>query len=162
MAAGLDLEALSVALVLDPATYSRNRFFELYDDPSMRRVRRRAALLRGLIKQLATVLDRSSAMTLSSTARGDMEELRFEIPSLGLRRRTLLDATEGALLRFALDRRTRAEVVPGELALRKEDRERVHQALLRLSAPMGDARADLPHPCAGLPEADGHPAGPLR
>ncbi|KYF93391.1 hypothetical protein BE20_09455 [Sorangium cellulosum] len=48
----IDLEALFVALVLAPSTFSRNRFYSLYADPEARRVRRRAALLRSIVRQL--------------------------------------------------------------------------------------------------------------
>lgn len=136
----LDAEALAVALVLDPATYSRNRFFELYDDPAMRRVRRRAALLRGLVKQLATALHGAGDLCVASRAKDTMEELSFQIASLGLSRRTILDPTEGALLRFSLDRSMgspRRDAIPPELSLRDDDRERIHRALGRLAGTDG-------------------------
>ncbi len=50
--AQLDADALLAALVLVPASYSRNRFFELYTDPAMRRLRRRASLLRSLVRDI--------------------------------------------------------------------------------------------------------------
>lgn len=50
--AQLDADALLAALVLVPASYSRNRFYELYTDPAMRRVRRRASLLRSLVRDI--------------------------------------------------------------------------------------------------------------
>jgi hypothetical protein len=132
---GLDIQALAVALVLDPATFSRNRFYELYDDPAVRRVRRRAALLRSLIKQLAMAIE-AGGLRLESRARADLEELRFEIPALGLRRRTLLDSTESALVRFALDRRVEVRPLPPDLALRSDDEDLIHGALVRLVGPV--------------------------
>ena len=39
----LDEEGLLCALVLVPSTYSRNRFFRLYEHPAMRAVQRRAS-----------------------------------------------------------------------------------------------------------------------
>jgi hypothetical protein len=142
----LDAEALAVALVLDPATFSRNRFYDLYDDPAVRRVRRRAALLRGLVKQLATALHRSGDLSVASRAKDAMEELSFEISSLGLSRRTILDPTEGALLRFSLERSMggpRRDAIPPELSLRTEDRDRIHQALRRLAVSEGADPATL-------------------
>ena len=43
-------DALLVALVLDPSTYSRNRFFDLHNSPVFRRVRRRASLVRSVVR----------------------------------------------------------------------------------------------------------------
>jgi hypothetical protein len=53
MTAAPDPEALVVALTLAPATWSRNRFFELYKDASVRRARRRATLVRCVAADLA-------------------------------------------------------------------------------------------------------------
>ena len=51
-AAKIDPDALLCALVLAPRTFPRNRFFSLYEDAVARRVRRRAARVRGIIRQL--------------------------------------------------------------------------------------------------------------
>ena len=48
----LSLDGLLCALVIAPQVYARNRFFELFEQPALRRVRRRATLLRGVIRQL--------------------------------------------------------------------------------------------------------------
>ncbi|WP_437278724.1 hypothetical protein WME90_47240 [Sorangium sp. So ce375] len=96
----VDLEALLVALVLAPSTFSRNRFFSLYADPEARRVRRRAALLRSIVRQLVAGADRAG---LAPAASGGAL-LTYDVPSLGLKRTAALDALELAVLRIAVAR----------------------------------------------------------
>jgi hypothetical protein len=96
-------EGLLAALTLAPATWSRNRFFELYKVPKMQDIRRRAGLLRSLVRHLH---------------RGDVEGLReqedgeraghwlisYRVPELGLSRRVVLSRFEQAVLRVTLAR----------------------------------------------------------
>ncbi|MGK3998099.1 hypothetical protein [Sorangium sp. So ce1024] len=96
----IDLEALFVALVLAPSTFSRNRFYALYTDPATRRVRRRAALVRSLVRQLVAGADRAG---LAPAASGGAL-LTYDVPSLGLKRTAALDALELAVLRIAVAR----------------------------------------------------------
>ncbi|WP_437689310.1 hypothetical protein [Sorangium sp. So ce176] len=96
----IDLEALFVALVLAPSTFSRNRFYSLYADPETRRVRRRAALLRSIVRQLVAGADRAG---LAPAASGGVL-LTYDVPSLGLKRTAALDALELAVLRIAVAR----------------------------------------------------------
>jgi hypothetical protein len=121
MPAVLDREALLAALVLDPATFSRNRFFELYKDPEIRRVRRRAALLRGVVRHVA------AANVEIAPDEGDRLAMSYELPALGLKRRVLLDPLELALVRYAMAR-ARGPVGPDD-----PDRARVEAALARLA-----------------------------
>jgi hypothetical protein len=124
----IDREALLVALVLAPATYSRNRFFEMYKDPEVRRVRRRASLLRSVIRQLAKVAAEGVAVQLREKD-VDAFELAYHVPSLGLRRTVRADALELAVLRFALG----ASAARLGLAMDAKDRERIDDALARLA-----------------------------
>lgn len=117
----IDRDALLAALVLDPATFSRNRFFELYKDPEIRRVRRRAALVRGVVRHAA------SAPVELSPADGERVALSYEMPELGLRRRVLLEPLELSLVRFATAR------ARGALPAGDPDRARVEAALARLA-----------------------------
>jgi hypothetical protein len=96
----VDLEALLVALVLAPATFSRNRFFSLYADAGARRVRRRASLLRSLVRQLGAGAERAA---ITPAERGGAL-LTYEVPALGLKRTAALDALELAVLRLAVSR----------------------------------------------------------
>ncbi|WP_437589842.1 hypothetical protein [Sorangium sp. So ce1000] len=122
----IDLEALLVALVLAPSTFSRNRFFSLYADPEARRVRRRAALLRSIVRQLVAGADRAG---LAPAASGGAL-LTYDVPSLGLKRTAALDALELAVLRIAVAR----DAVP-----------RVGQGDSGDAAPSSAAGAPLPH-----------------
>jgi hypothetical protein len=128
-AIGLDPDAMLVALVLAPATYSRNRFHDLYTQPLARRVRRRAMHVRSVLRQLAQLdrATRDAALATEPEPDGGVA-LRFEVPALGLRRTTRLDALELAALRFAL---AQSEGAP--LADDDPHRSRVESALHRLA-----------------------------
>ena len=49
----LDREALVVAMALVPGMYARNKLFTLHREPEVRRARARAAMIRGVVRQLA-------------------------------------------------------------------------------------------------------------
>ncbi|WP_437714393.1 hypothetical protein WMF45_49715 [Sorangium sp. So ce448] len=159
----VDLEALLVALVLAPSTFSRNRFFSLYADPEARRVRRRAALLRSIVRQLVAGADRAG---LAPAASGGAL-LTYDVPSLGLKRTAALDALELAVLRIAVARGAvpRAEQPGGEgvasssatgaalphaLLPEPADTSRIERALARL-LPEGKAGGALESPGEGEP-----------
>jgi hypothetical protein len=122
--AAVDPEALLCALVLVPRSFPRNRFFSLYEDPLLRKVRGRAARIRGIIRQLVA----------SGRARGEivgeqvLEDgrvlLRYRVAELAYSRTTALSALEAATLRYALHR---ALASP----LTDDDRTRVEDALSR-------------------------------
>jgi hypothetical protein len=67
----IDLEGLLVALTLAPNTFSRNRFFGMYTDPAARKVHRRAALLRGVMKQLVAPQAQAPAEAADATGATD-------------------------------------------------------------------------------------------
>jgi hypothetical protein len=130
MIGDIDPEALFVALVLAPATYSRNRFHDLYTDQAMRRVRRRATHVRGVLRQLAGI-DASARGELLRAAVEDADGgalLRFDVPALGLRRTTRLDELELSVVRFALARDAGAPLAEDDADVR-----RVETALRRLA-----------------------------
>jgi membrane peptidoglycan carboxypeptidase len=123
----IDPEALLVALVLEPSTFSRNRFFHLYTHPAVRRARRRASLVRSVVRHMSAIPEeqRDDAVFYAPVDESFVA-LHYEVPSLGLRRKTTLDRTELALVRFSLASRAANE--PDE-----EDRERIESALSRLA-----------------------------
>jgi hypothetical protein len=122
----LDREALLAALVIAPATYSRNRFFELYKDPELYRVRRRAAQLRSIVGHV-TRAEPGEILSVAPVA-GDRVELTYVVPALGLRRTALLEPIELSLVRFAMARAGRTGgPPPGD-----PDRARIETALARL------------------------------
>ncbi|MBI4700459.1 MAG: hypothetical protein HY744_04710 [Deltaproteobacteria bacterium] len=89
----VDLDGLLVALVLVPGSYSRNRFSGLYEWPPARRVRRRAARLRAIARELASVLGAAGGRVERRAVGADVV-LGYRLPKLGLRCRSLLTALE--------------------------------------------------------------------
>lgn len=140
----IDREALLAALVIAPATYSRNRFFELYRDPAAYRVRRRASQLRDIVRHVTRVDPAERGESVSfAPAGGGRVELTYAVPALNLQRRALLDPIELSLVRFAMARAGHVGgPPPGD-----PDRARVEAALARLAPPVGSAPADA----AGVP-----------
>jgi hypothetical protein len=162
----VDLEALLVALVLAPSTFSRNRFFALYADARARRVRRRAAVLRGIVRQVSAGVERAEA---TPSAQGGAS-LTYEVPALGMKRTAALDAFELSVVRFALERGLTgaqadeaesaggqanpalAALLPPALFPEPSDVLRIERALARL---MPDDNADAP--AEGAPVTNDEP-----
>jgi hypothetical protein len=114
-----DHDALLCALVLAPDAFSRNRFFELYEQPDVRRLRRRASRVRGILRQLTSGAEVTGELELADGRR----LLRYRIAELGLSRTAALSPLESATLRFSL-------ADPGDRAI-------VETALARLSERTG-------------------------
>ena len=136
----IDCEALLSALVLAPSTYSRNRFFQLYQDVEVRRVRRRASIVRSLVKQFVrTAIEPVVSPLVSREASPEPEgevEVVLAAPGLGFARRTILTGLELSLFRYML---ARALGRPSD-----GERGRVEAALARLAGPVAmPTRADL-------------------
>lgn len=122
------VEALTLAMTLAPGVYVRNRMFDFFASSGVRRARTRAALLRGIVPQLA----RAHGVTLTSeSARGLHGEgvlvLRYAIPSVRLSRVIELSSAELAAVRLAAER-SNVNVLPAA----PEDRHVVATALARL------------------------------
>jgi len=122
-------EGLLCALVLAPDTFARNRFFGLYEDPVMRRTRRRAYHVRGILRQLLGQGKDKALLIGRFELDDDRVLLRYRLESLKMVRTTALSALESAVLSFALHRAGQGELEP-------EDRGRVERALESLG---GDA-----------------------
>ncbi|MEN9580673.1 MAG: hypothetical protein RJA70_3682 [Pseudomonadota bacterium] len=120
-----DPEALLCALVLVPETYARNRFFDLFEAPSLSRVRRRAKRVRGIIRQLLGH-GRQSAVILSENVQGEQVLMRFQVRHLNYERTTSLTRLEASLVHFALHK-------GGGTQVSDADRQRVELALGRLN-----------------------------
>ena len=134
----LDREALLAALVIAPATYSRNRFFELYQDPDVYRIRRRASQIRSIVRHVTRVDPAQAGERVRfAPAGGDRVELSYAVPALALRRTALLDPIELSLVRFAMARGARGPAGPPP---DDPDRLRVEAALARLAPRPADAR----------------------
>ena len=133
MSAGpVDREALLVALVLAPATYSRNRFFSMYTDPEVRRVRRRASVIRSVVRHVTGSRPGEEARTVEISPPGpEGAELRYHVPALGLRRTLTLQPLELSLVRFAM---AKSEAGGGAgLGPADPDRARIEAALAQLA-----------------------------
>lgn len=122
----VDLDALLCALILAPNTFSRNRFFQLFEQPKARRVRRRAARVRGIIRQLAGEGTSKGVIVGEQVMADGQVLLRYHVEDLDLTRSTALTELEAAALRYALWR-------AGEGKLERSDRQKVETAFARLS-----------------------------
>lgn len=132
----VDLDALLAALILAPRTFSRNRFFWLFEKQEAARVRRRAARVRGILRQL-TGTPKPAAEIVGERVMADGQVLlRYRVEDLGYTRTAALSALEAATLRYAMHRSGRA-------SLPSEDRAAVESALARLHQSLG-ITPDLP------------------
>jgi hypothetical protein len=120
-------EGLLCALVLAPDTFARNRFFGLYEDPVMRRARRRAYHVRGILRQLLGQGKDKALLIGRFELDDDRVLLRYRLDNVKLVRTTALSALESAVLSFALHR-------AGQGELEQEDRARVEHALESLGS----------------------------
>lgn len=97
----LDPDALLCALVLTPTAWSRNRFFALFQEPALHHARRRASILRGLLRQIR----KYPGSSLRFVERPDgAVTLELTVESLGYRRSSVLSAMERALVEYAIAR----------------------------------------------------------
>ena len=123
----VDREALVVGMTLVPGLVSRNRSFTLFENPDVRRARVRAALLRGIVRQLTGTQGRVEAFDV--VAATGAREVRYSLPGLRMQRRALLSDVEYACVAYLAGR---AGVV--DLFADDEDRARIDAALRRLAA----------------------------
>ena len=135
-------EALTVALVLAPGTFSRNRHFDLFEQGALRQARRRAGELRGIVRDLTEPWQNPSARGASSgrTLPGpdQVEErevagaihLEYRVLALDFRRHAVLSKLEAAAVHYALAK-------TGRGAVSDADRRQVEAALLELDPSRG-------------------------
>lgn len=132
-----DLEALLVALTLSPATYSRNRFYEMYTSPEVKGTRRRANQLRSVVGAFVSAGGSKGAGKLVSI--DPIEDggavIVYDVASIGMRRTVRLRSMELALVRYCVGRAGQG-AGPVELRPRDGDGERITVALQRMS-PIG-------------------------
>jgi hypothetical protein len=135
MHAGLERDSLVVGMTLVPAFVSRNRSFALFEDPEVRRARKRSSLLRGIVRQLAGSHGHVESVTVARSV--DACELRYRVPALRIDRRTMLSELELACVRYLAGRAG----VPG-LHASEDDRAGIEAALKRLAAGLRLAEID--------------------
>jgi hypothetical protein len=128
----IDLEAVLCVLILAPRTLPRNRYFFLFEDPEIRRVKRRAARVRGIIRQLTDKGPRAAEITGEAVLDDGRCVIRYRVPSVAASRTTALSALEAAALHFALHRAGRAP-------LDSKDRRLVERALSALGVGLDPA-----------------------
>lgn len=138
MIAAFDPDALLVALVLCPGAYSRNRFYSMYAMPELSAVRRRAAQVRSIVAELAHIdpLRRGKIVSVDHVGVEGHHNVAYVVPSLGLRRSSLLTALELAIVQYAITRRLGS--IEG-LDAGDGPREQIEQALRGLSPDMADS-----------------------
>ena len=131
-------DALLVALVLCPGAYSRNRFYSLYAHPEASAVRRRAALVRSIVAELAHAdpLRRGRIVSIDDGDDSGNGSLTYVVSSLGLRRSTLLTSLELSIIHYAVARRV--GMTEG-LDAGEGTQERIESALRGLSPEMADS-----------------------
>jgi hypothetical protein len=138
-AVDIDPDALLCALILVPRSFSRNRFHAVFEQPNNRKIRRRAARVRGVIRQLAGS-GRYRAEWIGEQVMEDGQVLiRYRVPELDFSRSVALSALEAATLRFALAR-------AGAAPLQREDQELVHGTMARLAPINPELGAALAEP----------------
>jgi hypothetical protein len=120
-------DALVAGMTLVPALISRNRHFTLFEDHEMRRARVRAALLRGIVRQLTGAHGQVEALEVLQAL--GARELRYRVPGIRMARRAVLTDLEYSCVAYLAGRAR----VTG-LAADEEDRARIEAALRRLSA----------------------------
>jgi len=138
MITSLDPDALLVALVLCPGAYSRNRFYSMYATPEASAVRRRAALVRSIVAELAHAdpLRRGRIVAVEAAPGDGHLSLTYVVTSLGLRRSTLLTVLELSIIQYAVMRRVGSmEGLDGG----ESSRERIECALRGLSPDIADS-----------------------
>ncbi|HTB79066.1 MAG TPA: hypothetical protein VK762_37745 [Polyangiaceae bacterium] len=123
----VDREALVVGMTLVPGLVSRNRSFALFENPDVRRARVRAALLRGIVRQLTGTQGRVEAFGV--VAATGAREVRYSLPGLRMQRRAVLTDVEYACVAYLAGRAGVAV-----LSADDEDRARIDAALRRLAA----------------------------
>jgi hypothetical protein len=120
-------EALVIGMTLVPSLFSRNRSFALFEDPELRRVRRRAAMLRGIVRQLSGAQGPIESLRIARGSPGC--ELSYCLPGMKMRRCASLSDVELACVHYLVGR-------AGVAGLRATDQDRatIDAALRRLAA----------------------------
>lgn len=120
------VDGLLCALVIAPQVYARNRFFEVFEQPLLRKTRRRASLLRGIVRQLANRQAPRGEIVGEQVLSDGRVLLRYVVPGLNFTRTTALTGLEAAIIRYLVARAS-------DQPCRAEDYERIEQALAGLA-----------------------------
>ena len=137
MHGSVDREALIVGMTLVPGLVSRNRSFALFENPDVRRARVRAALLRGIVRQLTGIQGRIES--LGVVAATGARELRYSVPGIRMQRRALLTDIEYACVAYLAGRAGVADLRASD-----DDRARIEAALRRLGEGLRLTEIEVP------------------
>ncbi len=125
--------ALTVAMAVAPGVYPRNKHFSLHLLPETKAAKRRAALLRGIVRHLGRACNTHVSRLASGRVR-----LSYRVPALSFERSTELSPEEAACLRYLA---RRSGFVPPEEAGcpsdEVEDRLAVEWVLVKLGPRVG-------------------------
>jgi hypothetical protein len=135
----LSVDGLLCALVVAPQVYARNRFFELFEQPALRKARRRAKLVRGIIRQLVGISGRRGQIVGEQVLADGRVLIRFIVPELNYSRTSALSHLEATLVRYVVARAR-------HLAPNPDDRLRIEQALGALAAGLPRPNLDAESP----------------
>jgi hypothetical protein len=119
-------DALFVALVLAPGTYSRNRYFNLFKEDALWRARRRAQVIRSLVRDLTEPWPRpglegkAGPDSYEERDEGETVFVEYRMSDLDYRRSAVLTRLEAATLHYALSQAGKGQVVPGDVQLVEE------------------------------------------
>jgi hypothetical protein len=136
----VDLEALLAALILAPRTFSRNRFFWLFERPEAMKIRRRAARVRGILRQLTGTPKPAAEIVGERVLTDGQVHLRYRVEDLGYTRTAALSSLEAAALRYAMHRSGKAKLSHEERAAVEGALARLHQSL-GIGAELSDSNA---------------------
>jgi hypothetical protein len=127
----VDPDAVMVALIVAPGVYSRNRMFALFEHAPMKAARKRASLVRGIVRQWMTYRREELRIHFapgSSTRQGENPiQVTYSIESVRLRCEVSLSDLEAACLRYVASRGPKAVLEPNAA-----DATRVQEMLQRL------------------------------
>jgi hypothetical protein len=129
MTGALDPDALLCALILAPRTFPRNRYFALFESSVAARVRRRAARIRGIIRQLASKGVERAEITGEQVLEDGRLLIRFQVRGISLNRTAALTALEAATLHYALNRAGVGKLDASERRLVERTLERLGEGL---------------------------------
>ena len=128
-------DVLVVGMTLVPSLLSRNRNFALFEDPALRRARTRAAMLRGIVRQLAGAYGAIDSLLVARRNTGF--ELSYRVPGMKMQRRASLTDLELACVHYLAGRAGIAGIGASD-----EDRAAIDGALRRLAGGLRLAELD--------------------
>jgi hypothetical protein len=128
----VDPDALMVALIVAPGVYARNRMFSLFEEAPMKAARKRASLVRGIVRQWMTYRREELRVCFAPGSSGILGDcsvrLTYTIESVRLRCDVSLTELEAACLRYVASRGPKAVLEPNAA-----DATRVQEMLQRLA-----------------------------